>query len=258
MSDETSPLVVILGPTASGKSALAMHLASKFKGELICADSRTLYKGMDIGTAKPSKADQELIPHHMIDVIQPNERYSAAAFKSRTIELIEDITKRGKLPIIVGGTGLYIDSIIFDYQFSSENRERDPVNPRHLKKTEGEKDTKLRDNTLVLGLSVEPEVLKQRIEDRINIMVDNGFIDEVKALAKQHGWDAPGMLAPGYKASRGYIEGSETLDEAKAQFILNDVHLAKRQRSWFRRNKYVNWISTPVEAEKKTEQFLEN
>jgi len=113
MSVKTSPLVVVLGPTASGKSALAIKLALEFNGELICADSRTLYKGMDIGTAKPSKADQEAVPHHMLDIIEPSERYSAAAFQKRANELIEDIRQRGRRPILVGGTGLYIDAVNF-------------------------------------------------------------------------------------------------------------------------------------------------
>jgi len=258
MSSKNSPLLVILGPTASGKSALAIKLALKLNGELICADSRTLYKGMDIGTAKPSKADQELVPHHMLDVINPSERYSAAVFKNRTLELIKDITKRGKLPILVGGTGLYIDAVIFDYQFSTDSSEKDPINPRHLKKTDKEKDTNLRENTLVLGLNVEPDILKERITQRVDKMIGEGFIDEVKALAKQYSWDAPGLQSTGYKAFRGYVEGSESLEEAKDRFVLNDLHLAKRQRSWFRRNKYIHWISTPVKAEQETEQFLEN
>jgi len=107
-------------------------------------------------------------------------------------------------------------------------------------------------------MEVDPGVIKERITARVEAMVSNGFLDEVKELAEQYGWEAPGMSAPGYKAFKGYVEGQQSLDEAKAQFVLNDLHLAKRQRSWFRRNKYIHWVSTPVEAEQETEQFLEN
>jgi len=258
MSSKNSPLIVILGPTASGKSDLAIKLAQKFNGELICADSRTIYKGMDIGTAKPSKADQEAVKHHMLDIIEPSEQFSAAAFQKRANELIEDIHKRGKLPILVGGTGLYIDAVIFNYKFSAENTERDPINPRHAKPSEGERDTTLKENTLVLGLDIEPELLKQRIEGRMESMFKNGFLDELNVLVNKYGWDAPGLLSTSYRAFKDYLDGQQSLDEAKAQFVLNDLHLAKRQRSWFRRNKYIHWVSTPVEAEQETEQFLEN
>lgn len=112
-----SPLVVITGPTASGKTSLAMEVAKLFNGEIICADSRTIYKGMDIGTAKPTKKEQAAIPHHIIDVVEPNQSFTVADFKELALKAIDDITKRGKLPIMVGGTGLYIDSVIFDYQF---------------------------------------------------------------------------------------------------------------------------------------------
>ena len=111
------PLIVITGPTASGKSALAMDIAKKYGGEIICADSRTVYKGMDIGTAKPTEQDQREVPHHLLDVVEPNQPFSAAEFKERANQAICDISARGKLPMLVGGTGLYIDAVLFDYHF---------------------------------------------------------------------------------------------------------------------------------------------
>src|SRR5688572_21256799 len=117
------PLIVIAGPTASGKSALAMKVAKKYNGEIICADSRTVYKGMDIGTAKPSAVDRKEVPHHLLDIVQPNQPFTAADFKEQALAAIDDISGRGKLPIMVGGTGLYIDSVIFDYRFG------DPADP---------------------------------------------------------------------------------------------------------------------------------
>ena len=119
-----APLVVIAGPTASGKTALAIELAEKFGGEIICADSRTIYKYMDIGTAKPSAEDRARVPHHGIDLVEPGEDFSAADFKFYALGMIADIRARGKVPFLVGGTGLYIDAVVYDYQFGPK---ADPV-----------------------------------------------------------------------------------------------------------------------------------
>ncbi len=238
----TSPLVVIVGPTASGKSALAMEIAEKFDGEIICADSRTIYKYMDIGTAKPTEVDQKAVPHHLIDIIEPSEVFSAAKFKQLALEVIEDIASRGKLPILVGGTGLYIDALLFDYQFAAEGAQRDPINPRHVHKAEEQIRHELRPNTLVVGLNPELEILKERITQRVDMMIEQGFIEEVKTVSNRYGWQAPALLAPGYKAFRSYIENKISLDEAKAEFVRNDYLLARRQRTWFKRNKSIHWL----------------
>ena len=125
-----SPLVVIVGPTASGKTALAIHLAEKYNGEIVCADSRTVYKGLDIGTAKPSVSEQQRVRHHLIDVVEPDGTFSVADFKMLAVEAINDIESRGKLPILVGGSGLYIDAVVYDFSFS-DGTKRDESNPRH-------------------------------------------------------------------------------------------------------------------------------
>src|SRR4051812_49125553 len=114
---QTDHLVVVVGETAAGKSALALRIAQKFNGEIVSADSRTVYKGMDIATAKPTAAEMAAVPHHLIDVVDPDEPFTAADFKKRAVKAIDDITNRGKLPILVGGTGLYIDSVLYDYNF---------------------------------------------------------------------------------------------------------------------------------------------
>ncbi len=279
MVAKVDPLVVIVGPTASGKTALALELARRYNGEIICADSRTVYKGMDIGTAKPSSAERAEIPHHIIDIVAPDQTFTAAEFKRRALIWIDDITIRGKLPIMVGGTGLYIDGVIFDYAFlppvpPEERAELEAMsieqlqaeitsrgiampenskNKRYLVRaleTNGEIPVRkgLRRNTLIIGLEVGREELKGRLTARVNEMVENGFIDEVKALGAKYGWNAPGLQAPGYKAFRQYIEHSITLDEAKNQFVQNDFALAKRQRTWFRRNPQIQWFASPASA----------
>lgn len=241
------PLIAIVGQTASGKTAAAIEVAKRCNGEIICADSRTIYKHMNIGTAKPTHEEQAGIPHYLLDVVEPNERYTVAQFKQAANELIDDIRSRGKLPIMVGGTGLYIDSVLFDYQFAGFNADRDPMNPRHTKATDNSDRQQMRDDAMVFGIQVDKDVLEQRIEKRIEQMVADGLENEVKQLAVDYGWDAPGLQAPAYKAFHEYIVGTSSLDEAKAAFKRNDIQLAKRQRTWFKRNDRIQWFDDPRE-----------
>ncbi len=241
--------LAIVGPTASGKSDLALKMAMTYQGEIIAADSRTIYKGMNIGTAKPSLQDQKLVPHHCLDIITPDQKFSASEFKHLANTAIIDIQSRGKLPIMVGGSGLYIDSVLFDYQFSEFSAERDPQNPRHLKKTEQlSRPKKLIPNTLVIGLCVPKEVLHERIEQRIDAMLAAGLLQEVQNLLKTYKLEAPGMLAPGYKEFSRYLRGQVSFEEAKNQFIKSHKQLAKRQMTWFKRNKNIQWFASGEEA----------
>jgi tRNA dimethylallyltransferase len=245
------PLLVIVGETASGKSALGIELAERFNGEIICADSRTIYKGMDIGTAKPTKEERASAPHHLLDVVAPNTRFTVVDFKRLANDAIANIASRGKMPIMVGGTGLYVDSVIYDYEFSTPKDAmlRDPQNPRHLMKDESRaRQEKLRPNTLILGLKLERDTLKERIANRVDAMVESGLVDEVRNLGAEYGWQATALQATGYKAFREYINGAITLDEAKELFIKNDLNLAKRQRTWFKRNKSIHWVKGPAEG----------
>lgn len=244
----TRSLVVIVGPTASGKTALALEIAKRFDGEIICADSRTIYTGMNIGTAKPTPEERAAVPHHMLDLVAPDQSFTVADFKSQAESAISDIQARGKLPILVGGSGLYIDAVLFDYDFSHTSHQRDPQNPRHLAPDAPRQQLKIRQNTVVIGMQVDPEILRQRIAARVEAMVGMGLLDEVKSLAKLYGWDVPAMRAPAYKAFRGYIEGFKTLQQAKDDFALFDAQLAKKQRTWFRRNNSIQWCDDPSKS----------
>jgi tRNA dimethylallyltransferase len=216
-------LVVIVGTTASGKSAAAMQIAQQYGGEIICADSRTIYKGMDIGTSKPSKQDQKLIRHHLLDIIEPNQKFNVAQFQKLASTAIKDIQKRGRLPVMVGGTGLYIDSVIYGYDFDKKSRQE------------------LRPNTLVLGLDLPTDEVKKRLEARVDQMFAQGLEQEVKSLSNKYGWDAEAMKGIGYRDWQAYFNGDADLIKTKELIIKNTWQYARRQRTWFRRNKDIHW-----------------
>lgn len=276
---DQSPLVVVVGETASGKSALALELAQQFNGEIVAADSRTLYRGMDIGTAKPTKAQQDKVRHHIIDVSTPDRPITASDFKSLAESAIKDIATRGKVPFLVGGTGLYIDAIIYDFSFARKGNEKErykwqqlsveelqeeirrrdialPVNarnPRHLIRqleTGGivKQDKKLRENTLIIGLAVGREELKVRIAKRVDQMFNKGLVDEVGMLSQNYTWDHQAMRTIGYREFKDYSPESQTLETLKEQIKRNTTHYAKRQRSWFKRNKSIHWVSQREEV----------
>jgi tRNA dimethylallyltransferase len=274
------PIVAIVGETGSGKTALAIALAQQFNGEIICADSRTIYKGMDIGTAKPSTEQRHAIPHHLLDVVDPNQAFSAAQFKRLALEAIDAISHRGKLPILVGGTGLYVDAVLFDYQFAAPPnaavRQRlqamtvpqlqaeliakhialpeNDKNPRHLMRAietagtiQNQRRT-MRAKTLVLGVATDREIVRQRIEQRVDAMLHAGLADEVRHIAHLYGWQAPGMLAPGYAEWHDYFEGNRTAQQVRDLIVQHHLQLAKRQRTWFKRNKSIHWISKQADC----------
>lgn len=255
----TGPLIAIVGETASGKSALALEAARRFNGEIICADSRTVYTGMDIGTAKPSKEEQGRIPHHLLDLITPDEKFNVAKFQRLSFGIIGELQKKGKLPILVGGTGLYIDSVIFNYAFSQGNSEKDDINPRHLKKLpDAQTHSSLRPNCLVIGLNIAKEELERRIVRRVESMLESGLELEVRGLVNKYGWEAEAMTGVGYREWEDYFKGTQSLEETKQRIIIATRQYAKRQRTWFKRNKSIQWISTPEEAYDLIEQFLAN
>ena len=256
MVAKLSPLVVIVGETASGKSALAMEIARLFNGEIICADSRTIYRYMDIGTAKPTKQNQTEVRHHLIDIIYPDEKYSAKRFKTDALKAIDNISSRGKLPILAGGTGLYVDAVIFDYQFSEKGALRNQQNNRHLAQRTSVKKNDIRPNTLMIGLNINRELLKNRIEDRIENMLKAGLEAEVKFLVTKYESDLESLSGIGYKTMFKYLNKDITLNEAKVELVKGDKSLAKRQRTWFKKNKNINWVDNSEQAIFLVQEFL--
>jgi len=282
-----NPLIAVVGETASGKSGLALALAERYDGEIICADSRTVYKGMDIGTAKPSAADRARVPHHLLDVAEPDQPFNASAFKELAETAMKDVWNRGKVPFLVGGTGLYIDAVVYDYAFRSPHAadergqlERLSVpelqavlqgrgivlpaneqNPRHLIRaieTNGAVSVKkgLRPDTLLLGLKVPGPELEKRIAQRIDTMLAAGLETEVRTLADKFGWAAEALTAVGYAEWRPFLAGAGSLQDVRQGIITHTIQYAKRQRTWFKRNKNIQWISSAEEADKIVAHFL--
>ncbi|HEX5395218.1 MAG TPA: tRNA (adenosine(37)-N6)-dimethylallyltransferase MiaA [Candidatus Saccharimonadales bacterium] len=252
-------LLVIVGPTASGKSALALKAARNYGGEIISADSLTVYKRMDIGTAKPSPAERRQVPHWGLDIIGPGERFTAAGFKSYAEDKIAEARQRGKLPIVAGGTGLYVDSLLYDFKFSPEGSERDPRNPRHLKKTGKLSDNRMRPDVLLIGLMPLNEVLKQNIANRAEKMFKDGLIEETQSLIKLYGQDS--LLAKAkvaYGPVISYLNGALGRDEALKQLKTLHWQYARRQKTWFKRNRHIQWFGSAEEAYKFIAQKLNN
>ncbi|HSX23644.1 MAG TPA: tRNA (adenosine(37)-N6)-dimethylallyltransferase MiaA [Candidatus Saccharimonadales bacterium] len=252
-----TPLIAIVGVTASGKSKLAMQLAERFDGEIICADSRTVYKGMDIGTAKPSKKDQKAITHHLLDIINPDETFNVREFKQLALDAIHSVAAQDKLPILVGGTGLYIDAILFDYQFSPAGARRSLHNPRHLKYQElTAYQRPLRTNSLVIGLSQSKDQLQVRVKERVEAMFHKGLINETKTLVQKYGWEAPGLNTIGYREWQEYFAGRQTLEQTQDLITLRSLQYAKRQRTWFKRNNSIHWVDDPMKVVDLVTTFL--
>ena len=269
------PLIVIVGPTASGKTSLAIDIAKQFGGEIICADSRTVYIGMDIGTAKPSRAEQAMVPHWALDLVEPGQRFTAADFKEYANKKIAEIRSRGNIPMIVGGTGLYVDGVIFDYKFGDDvnttQREKldemsleqlhkyceknnvelpeNKQNKRYVIRAIEQKSINVKrrdqpiDNTIVVGISTESEELRTRISARTEQLFANGVVEEAKMLGKKYGWENEAMTGNIYPIARQLLNGEISENEAKSKFTTQDWHLAKRQLTWFKRRQSIVWLS---------------
>jgi tRNA dimethylallyltransferase len=267
------PLVVIAGPTASGKTTLAIEIAEAFGGEIICADSRTVYKGMDIGTAKPTSIEQARVPHWGLDLVEPDARFTAADFKLYADDKIEEIRSRGRIPFLVGGTGLYVDAVLFDYKFGPavdlqqremlesmsllelhEHCERNNImlpdndqNKRYVIRAIEQKyiNSKRRpdpiSNSIIVGIATDKIILRKRIEDRVEQLFEDGVVEEATLLGERYTWDSEAMTGNIYRILRAYLNGQLSLKESKDKNITSDWRLAKRQLTWLRRNPYIKW-----------------
>lgn len=270
------PLIVIVGPTASGKTSLAIDVAKRYNGEIICADSRSIYIGADIGTAKATKQEMSGVVHWGIDLVEPGQYYSAVDFKNYAMNKIDEIRSRNKLPILVGGTGLYVDAVIFDYKFGSaaDMAKRQQLNnlsleelyeyckknnitlPENYKnkryvvraiERDGQNISKSPlpiDDTIIIGIDIERNELRTKISKRSEQFFEHGVVEEAIFLSKKYGWDNEAMKSNVYKLVREYLSGNMTLSDIKIKNATMDWRLAKRQLTWLKRNKYINWMDS--------------
>lgn len=266
-------VIVIVGPTASGKTSAAIEVAKEFNGEVICADSRTVYRDMNIGTAKPTDKEMDGIKHWGLDLVHPNQRFTAADFKAYAIGMIKDIRSRGKLPIVVGGTGLYINGLLYNYKYSSrlsedklkkfeemsvqrlqqyceENNIRittSSKNKRHLISAISQEGQRNRlsvsdlQEYIVVGIATGREQLNHSIRLRTEHMFLNGVVEEAIMLGKKYGWDHASMTGNIYPILHKFTTGELDIEEAKDEFCIRDRQLAKRQMTWFRSNPFIEW-----------------
>lgn len=288
---EKPKIIVICGPTASGKTALSIQLAKKIDGEIVSADSMQIYEDMDVGTAKPSIEEMEGIKHYLIGNVSPTVRYSVANFKKDAINAINEIIQKGKTPIIVGGTGLYVDSLVqgieyddteIDLEYRNQLEEVakehgldylynkaiqiDPTAMEKISnndkkrifrvleiyhatgktKTMQEYESKQKENPYdykVFAIDMDREKLYERINKRVNIMIANGLVDEVKKLISKYSELPTAIQGLGYKEVVLYLNNEITYDEMVEKIKLETRHYAKRQLTWFRRNKDITWIN---------------
>lgn len=297
---------VIGGPTASGKSNLAVELAKRINGEIISADSMQIYKDMNIGTAKITLEEMQGINHYLIDFVSPDERYSVSSFKKDAEKAIEAILAKGKVPIIVGGTGLYIDSLILGIEFQDEKidtkyRESlnkiaeeqglqklynmaqaiDPVAMKKISendkkriirvleiyhktgktKTEQELESRkseIKYNYKLFAITMDRQVLYEKIEKRVDKMIEQGLIDEVQGILNKYQKFPTAMQGLGYKEVVEYLENKTTKEEMVEKIKKETRHYAKRQLTWFRKNKNIIWLNGENSIEDNIDIMIKN
>ncbi len=283
-------LLVIVGPTASGKSALAIRLAKKFHGEVVSADSRQVYRGLNIGTGKMTKKEMRGVPHHLLDATSPNRQFTVVQYQKLAERAIRDISKRGRLPILCGGTGFYIDAVLYGNSFPSapankelrrklakrtasellaELQKRDPdraaaIDPKNKVRliraleivlTTGKPVPALRKaskyEALKLGILLPKKELKRNINSRIQTWLRHGLLKEVEGLHKKGlGWKRLHELGLEYRYPALRLQGKLTRPEMVRKMETETWRYAKRQMTWFKRDKDIHWVKTIKEAEK--------
>ncbi len=290
-------LIVILGPTASGKSDLAVKLAKRFNGEIVSADSRQIYQEMDIGTAKPNKKQMSGVSHHLIDVVKPNQGFTLAQYKKLAVKIIKDIQERGRLPFLVGGTGLYIQAVVdnlkippvkpnkkirkrlaelTNQELFSQLEKLDPLTAaaidRHNKRRliralevclvtknpfskQREKGQPLF-NICQIGLKINKEALNKKIAQRVEKMTQTGLVREVKKIIQNYSLYLPAMSGIGYQEISQYLQDKITLEKAKELIKQHTRQYARRQMTWFKKDKRIHWIKTYPTAAKIIADFI--
>ncbi len=308
--DKKTKILAIAGSTASGKSALALELAEQFDGEIISCDSMQVYKRMNIGTAKPTEEEMARVPHHMIDVAEPTDSYSCAEYIKAAAQAIENVSARGKLPIVCGGTGLYLDALLRGADFSEDSspneelrrellefaqkygkealfeelRSIDPesaaaIHPNNVKRvaraieiyrTSGVSKSELDrrsleapskyDATVIALRYNNREILKERIDRRVDIMIAQGLEAECRALMEEGVFErnTTAAQAIGYKEFLGYFKGESSFDECSELLKISTRKYAKRQMTWFRGKSYVQWIDADGEGGQKSFKEIVN
>lgn len=294
-------VIVIVGPTASGKTSTSIEIAKKLNGEIISADSMQIYKEMNIGTAKPSMEERDGIMHYLMDIISPNELYNVTMYKKMAEKAIEEILAKGKLPIIVGGTGLYVSTLINGIEFSEVKedteyrkemqtlaeskgpnylhdmlREVDPIAAANIDmnnvrrviraleiyKVTGKTKTQLDEESkketkydyMVYGIETPREKLYERINLRVDKMLEEGLVEEVKSLLEKYELSKTALQGLGYKEVKAYLEEQTTYDEMVETLKMETRRYAKRQLTWFRRESQIKWYS----LDEITERILED
>lgn len=296
-----SKVLVIVGPTASGKTALSLLLAEEFNGEIVSADSRQIYRGMDIGTAKATENELDSVKHYLVDIKNPNQDYSVGQFKKDAIQAIDLIIKKKKLPIIVGGTGLYVSAVVNNLDLPKVEEDKklrakiekeiqekglnyvfkklveldpeaayivDPKNPRRIVRAlevamlTGKPFTAQRKigeplyNFLQIGITIPDDMLKEKIALRVHQMFKDGLVDELKKLIKKYGDKQKAFDAIGYREVIDYLNGKISFETSMELMIKNTWHYAKRQMTWFKKDKRIKWINDFSDAEKLVTNFL--
>ncbi len=290
-----SKLIVILGPTASGKTDLAIKLAKQFNGEIVSADSRQIYQEMDIGTAKPDKKQLSQIPHYLVDIIKPSKSFNAAVYQKLAIKAIKDIQKRGKVPFLVGGTGLYLQAVIDNLTFLKvpankrlrNNLEKEPnlfaiykkLDPEGAKLIDKENKRRLIRaievcivtkkpyweqrkqgsplfDTLQIGVKLSKEKLSKNNEIRVKKMIKLGLEKETTKLAKDYSWKISAMQTIGYQEWLPYFKKEISRQEVIENIKLHTLQFAKRQMTWFKRDKRIIWNEDYKETKALVKDFL--
>ena len=303
---QKSKVIVICGPTASGKTALSIELAKKINGEIVSSDSMQIYKDMEIGTAKPTVEEMQGIKHYLIGYVSPEERYSVADYKKDAKKVIKEILGKGKMPIIVGGTGLYIDSLIYeieyqDIKFDEKYRKEleqeaeekgleelykrakqidekaiEKISPTDKKrilrvleiyhatgktKTEQEMESRKKEvefDYQVYALNWDREKLYDRINKRVDIMIEQGLIQEVEQILKKYDKFPTAMQGLGYKEVVDYLNGKDTKEEMIEKIKMETRRSAKRQLTWFRKNKQTKWLNAEDDLQKNINIILKD